>query len=101
MQALYGRLVAPSGCAGQSALSPLGLLQDSMKGLKELSSRVCPPGDGPRLVACLDVSGVVARIWDSVWGSGGPWVRGSPDVASPGVPVSLRCAWDLDGAVPA
>ena len=72
-----------------------------MKASKEQSSRVCPPGDGPRSVARLGVSGVVARLSDSEWASGGPWVGATPDVASPGVPMSLRCAGAVVGAAPA
>ena len=66
---MYGRLVAPGGWTGQSALGPLrgALLQNSMKASKESSSRVCPPGDGTWWVARLDVLGVVARASDSAW----------------------------------
>ena len=43
------------------------LLQDAMKGSKESSSGLCLPGDGPRSVACLGVSGVVAWVSGSAW----------------------------------
>ena len=38
-----------------------------MKVLKEMSSRVCPPGDGPRSVAHFGLLGVVARVSNSLW----------------------------------
>ena len=42
-------------------------LPTSMKASKESLSRVCPPGDGPRSVASLGMSGVVAQASDSAW----------------------------------
>ena len=53
--------VAARGSRRRVCLGPL--LQDSMKESKESSSRVCPPG--PRSVARLGVSDVVARASDS------------------------------------
>ena len=38
-----------------------------MKALKESSSRVCLSGDGPRSVARLGVTGVVARASEPAW----------------------------------
>ena len=88
---------------GQSALGPLGgaFLRDAMKASNDSSSRVCPPGDGPRSVARLGVSGVVARMSNSARARVGPWVGASRDVTFAGVPVSLRFAGAVDGAAPA
>ena len=69
VQALHGCPVAPGGCAGRSALGLFwgAFLQDSMKASKESSLRVCPPGDGPLLVARRGLSGVVALALGSAW----------------------------------
>ena len=61
---------------------------------------VCLPGDGPRSVTRFGVSGVVVRASDSAWALGGLWVDASPDIASPAVHLSLRCAGAVDEALP-
>ena len=71
-------------------------------GLNEGVERVflAAGSDGPP-VARWGVSGVVALASGCAWVYGGPWVGASPDVVSPGVPVSLCRSGAVDGAVPA
>ena len=54
------------GAVGARSFSG-ALLQDAMKACRESSTRVCPPGDGPRLVERFGVTRVVARVSDSAW----------------------------------